>query len=53
MTNGNLLAERMNNPQQAFRNNLLEIVQNGTSMKEINTIIKDITAKLAKDVNEL
>ena len=39
LTNGNLLAERLNNPQYAFQNGLLQTVQNGTSTKEIvNTI---------------
>lgn len=46
MTNGNLLAERMNNPEQAFKNDLLAIVQGGTSTKEImqtiDLFIKDL-----------
>ena len=46
MTNGNLLAERMNNPEQAFKNELLAIVQGGTSTKEImqtiDLFIKDL-----------
>lgn len=46
MTNGNLLAERMNNPEQAFKNELLAIVQGGTSMKEISEVIDQYTKNL-------
>ena len=40
LTNGNLLAERMNNPQLAFQNGILETVQNGTSVKEVMDTIQ-------------
>lgn len=53
MTNANLLAERMNNPEQAFRNELLNIVQEGTSTKEISQLIKDFVGTLGSDTNEL
>ena len=53
MTNGNLLAERMNNPSQAFKNGILEVVQNGTSQKEIAELIKDFVGKLGSTDNEL
>lgn len=46
MTNGNLLAERMNNPKMAFQNGVFKVVQNGTSVKEImetiDLFIKDL-----------
>ena len=53
MTNGNLLAERMNNPEQAFKNELLAIVQGGTSTKEISQLIKDYVGKLGSNTNDI
>lgn len=53
MTNGNLLAERQSNPKQAFNNGLLEIVQNGTSIKETLATIKQFTDGLGKNDDTL
>lgn len=51
LTNGNLLAERMHN--YAFQDNLLEIVQGGTSIKDIQNTIQSFISKLGTSTNEL
>lgn len=53
MTNSNLLAERMNNPNQAFNNDLLTIVQGGTSMKEISQVIEQFVKDLGSKQSDI
>lgn len=48
MTNGNLLAERMNNPKMAFQNGVFGVVQNGTSIKEISQTIDAFVKNLGE-----
>ena len=52
-TNGNLLAERRENPQYKFNNNLLDIVNNSTSTKEISDTINAFTSSLGSSENTL
>ena len=52
-TNGNLLAERKENPQYKFNNNLLDIVNNSTSTKEISDTINAFTSSLGSSENTL
>ena len=52
-TNGNLLAERRENPQYKFNNNLLDIVNNSTSTKEISDTISYFTSSLGSSENTL
>lgn len=52
-TNGNLLAERRENPQYKFNNNLLDIVNNSTSTKEISDTISAFTSSLGSSENTL
>lgn len=52
-TNGNLLAERRENPQYKFNNSLLDIVNNSTSTKEISDTISYFTSSLGSSENTL
>ena len=52
-TNGNLLAERRENPQYKFNNSLLDIVNNSTSTKEISDTINAFTSSLGSSENTL
>lgn len=52
-TNGNLLAERRENPQYKFNNNLLDIVNNSTSTKEISDTINAFTSSIGSSENTL
>lgn len=52
-TNGNLLYARKHDRNMAFNNSVLEIVQNGTSMSEIQKFVGDIVSKLGTSSQSL
>ena len=52
-TNGNLLYTRKHDKNMAFNDSVLEIVQNGTSMTQIQKLVGDITSKLGTSSQSL
>ena len=48
-TNGNLLYERQVNPTQAFNNTIIDVVNNGTSMQEIEKHVTQFLQDVGKD----